>query len=154
MGIVILFNVLVILLNGKIKMFLKKFKTFVHKISPCASAFVPLPRWIQAKRAGTGDDCFKWAVLAGMHPVDDNVRRMDKYVKPVTKYDFSSLRFPFPLSSIGSFATSNNLSINVYIIEDGKKVIYPLCVSQIVVPDRHVDLLLYECNSIPALYYH
>ena len=34
-----------------------------------ASAFVPLPRWIQEKRAvtsiiGTGDDCFKWTVLA------------------------------------------------------------------------------------------
>ena len=30
-----------------------------------ASAFVPLPRWIQEKKAvvtGTGDDCFEWAV--------------------------------------------------------------------------------------------
>ena len=39
-----------------------------------ASAFVPLPNWIQTRRAvvninWTGDDCFKWAVLAGMHPV-------------------------------------------------------------------------------------
>ena len=40
-----------------------------------ASAFVPLPNWIQTRRAvvnirGTGNDCFKWAVLAGMRPVD------------------------------------------------------------------------------------
>ena len=38
-----------------------------------AIAFVPLPHWIRDKKAttniiGTGDDCFKWAVLAGMHP--------------------------------------------------------------------------------------
>ena len=36
-----------------------------------ASAFVPLPEWIRDKKAttniiGTGNDCFKWAVLAGM----------------------------------------------------------------------------------------
>ena len=37
----------------------------------------------------------------------------------VNKYDFSSLRFPVPLSSIASFAASDNLSINVYGIEDG-----------------------------------
>ena len=40
-----------------------------------ASAFTPLPNWIQTRRAvvniiGTGDDCFKWVVLAGMHPVE------------------------------------------------------------------------------------
>ena len=34
----------------------------------------PLPRWIQKRRevvnvAGTDDDCFKWVILAGMHPV-------------------------------------------------------------------------------------
>ena len=113
-----------------------------------ASAFVPLPRWIQANRAvinviGTGDDCFKWTVLAGVHPVNDNAHRMDKYVEHVNKYDFSSLRFPMQLSSIASFAKANNLSINVYGIDGDKKVIYPLCVSHAV-----VDLPLYECNSI------
>ena len=83
-----------------------------------------------------------------MRSVDVNGDRMNKYVEHVDKYDFSSLHFPVPLSSIGSFATANNLSINVYGIEDGMKAIYPLCVSQTVVPDRHVDLLLHECNSI------
>ena len=52
-----------------------------------------------------------------------------------------SSTFPVPLSSIASFATKNNLSINVYNVEDSK-VIYPLRVLQEVVPSRHVDLLL------------
>ena len=73
---------------------------------------------------------------------------MDKYVEHIDKYNFLSLHFPVPLSSIASFAKVNNLSINLYGIEDGKKVIYPLRVSQAVVPDRHVNLLLYECNSV------
>ena len=73
---------------------------------------------------------------------------MSKYEEHVNNYDFSSLRFRVPLSYIGSFAKANNLSINVYDVENNGKVIYPLRVSQTVVADIHVDLLLYECNSI------
>ena len=111
-----------------------------------ASAFVPLP----VNVTGTGDDCFKWAVLAGMHP-DEHLResdRMSKYEEYVIKNDFSSLRFPVPLSSVGSSAKANNLPVNVYGVENDEKVIYPLRFSQTVAPDRHVDLLMYGCNSI------
>ena len=119
-----------------------------------ASAFVPLPKWIRDKRAvtniiGTGDDCFKWAILAGLHPTtSDRPNRIDNYMVHANKYDFSSLTFPVPLSSIASFGTKNNISINVYGVEDGKKVIYPLRVSDAVVPGRHVDLLLHELGEI------
>ena len=66
-----------------------------------ASAFVPLPKWIRDKRAvinvaGTGDDCFKWAVLAGLHPVIDNSNLMGNYIEHVSKYDFSNLKYPVP----------------------------------------------------------
>ena len=83
-----------------------------------------------------------------MHPVDDNAHRMSKYTEHVGKYDFSSLHFHVPLSSVGSFVTTNNMSINVYGVNDDKKVIYPLRVSSTLVPDRHVDLLLFERNGI------
>ena len=118
-----------------------------------ASAFVPLPNWIQTRRAvvnirGTRNDCFKWAVLTGMHPVDVNAHRMSQNTEHVGKYDFSSLHFPAPLSSVGSFATTNNMSINMYGVDGDKKVIYPLRVSFTLVPDRHIDLLLFERNGI------
>ena len=93
-----------------------------------------------------------WAVLAGMHPVGDNSNRMSTYEEHVNKYDFTSLSFPVPLSSIGSFAKANDLSINVYGVENDKKIIYPLRVLQTVVPGRHVDLLLYECNGTTYYY--
>ena len=113
------------------------------------SAFVPLPNWIQTRRAvvnirGTGNDCFKWAVLTGMLHVDVSGDRMSKYTEHVGKYDFSSLHFSVPLSSVGSFATTNNMFINVYGVGDDKKVIDPLRVSSTLVPDIHVDLLLFE----------
>ena len=118
-----------------------------------ASAFVPLPDWIQTRRdvgnvIGTGDDCLKWAVKAGMHPVGAHGERMSQYVEHISKYKFSSLHFPVPLSSVGSFASANNMSINVYSEDDDKKVIYPLPVSSTLVSDRHVDLLLFERDGI------
>ena len=97
-----------------------------------ASAFVPLPNWIHTRRAvvnirGTGNDCLKWAVLPGMHPVDAHGDRMIQYTEHVGKY------FPVPPTSVGSFATTNNMSINV--VDHDKKVIYPLPVSSTFVPD-------------------
>ena len=60
------------------------------------SAYIPLPRWIQTRRAvvnatGTGDD-------------------------------FSSLPFPTPIQSIGPLALRNNMPINVYGVDDDKEV--------------------------------
>ena len=70
------------------------------------------------------------------------------HVKHISKYDFSSLHFPVPLSSVGSLTSANNMSINVYGVDDDKDVIYPLHVSSTLVSDRHVDLLLFERNGI------
>ena len=70
-----------------------------------------------------------------MHPTSpDNPNRMVNYVEHACEYDFSSLCFPVSLSSIAPFAAKNNLSINVYGAEDEKKVIFPLCVTDCVVP--------------------
>ena len=118
-----------------------------------ASAFVPLPKWIRDKRAvtnvvGTDDDCFKWAVLAGLHPATDHPERMENYFPYVNLYDFSNLNYPVPLSSITPFAAKNGISINVYAVEDGKRVVFPLCVTDAPVDGKHVDLLMHESHEI------
>ena len=115
-----------------------------------ASAFVTIPAWIQTRKTfinvrGTGNDCFKWAVLAGMHPVDEHVDRMNQYIEHISEYDFSPLHFPVSLSSVGSFATANYMSINVYDVDDDKKVIYPIA------SHRHsfqVDILICYCSNV------
>ena len=90
-----------------------------------------------------------------MHPAtSDHPNRMENYVVHAGEYDFSSLCFPVPLSFIASFATKNNLSINVYCVEDEKKMIYPLRVAEAVIADRHVDLLLHELNGSTTLFYN
>ena len=110
--------------------------------------FIPLPKWIRDKRAvtnvvDTGDACFKWAVLAGLHPAS-----LEPKLAYVDKYDFSTLSYPVPLSSIAPFAARNGISINVYAVEDGKNVVFPLCVTDNVVKCKHVDLLLHEMGGI------
>ena len=44
--------------------------------------------------------------------------------------------------------SADNICINIYGVDDHKKVIYPLCVSSTLVQGRHVDLLLFKCNGI------
>ena len=100
-------------------------------------AYIPLPQWIQTTRAvvnfaGTDDDCFTWA----MHPVDVHADRRGKYVEHMGKYDFSSLSVPVPLQAVDPFALRKYISFNAY------------GVSSTLVPDRHVDLLLFEHGGV------
>ena len=83
-----------------------------------------------------------------MHHVDENAHRRVKYAEHMDRYDFSSLSFPTPLQSVGPLAQRNNMSINVYGVDDDKEVIYPLRVSSTLVPDRHVDLQLFERDGV------
>ena len=84
---------------------------------------------------------------AGSH-LPEHADRMSKYAEHIGKYEFYSLSFPIPLSSVGSFATANSMSINVYGVDDDKEVIYPLRVSSTPVPDIHVDLFLFEHGGV------
>ena len=114
------------------------------------SAYIPLSRWIQTRRAvvivvGTGDNCFKWAILTGMRPMDENAHRRVNMLNTWVGMAFLLCLFP-PLSS--PFALRNNMSINVYGVDDDKEVIYPLRVSSTLIPDRHVDMLLFELDGV------
>ena len=86
--------------------------------------------------------------LVGMNPVVVNPHRRGMYDEHMGKYDFSSLSFPVHLQAIGPFALRNNMSINVYGVDDDKELIYLLRVSSTLVPDRHVDLLLFEHDGV------
>ena len=83
-----------------------------------------------------------------MHPVEMNPHRRVKYVEYMGWYDFSSLSFSVPIQAVGPFALRNNMYINVYGVDDDNEVIYPLCISSTLVPDRQVDLLLFKHEGV------
>ena len=73
---------------------------------------------------------------------------MENYLPYVNLYDFSNLNYPVPLSSITPFAVKNGISINVYAVEDGKRIIFPLCITDKPVEGKYVDLLMHKSHEI------
>ena len=83
-----------------------------------------------------------------MHPAEVNADRSGKYVEHMSRYGFSSLSFPTPLQYTGPVAQRKNMSIKVYGVDDDNKLIYSFRVSSTLVPDRHVDLLLFGRDGV------
>lgn len=111
-------------------------KVNINNFSPLKggiSTFVRLPDFISRKRAvvnvkNRDSYCFLWAVVSALHPVENkHPDRVTSYphFKDVLKYD--SIEFPIKLHDIKKFEKLNNLSINLYCIEN--KSVLPLCLS-------------------------
>lgn len=123
----------------------------VSKFNPLrASSFIPLPKCISIKKAVVNiknDDnmCFKWCVLAHLHPVSMNAHRVNHYLPFENELNFTNLVFPISLIDINKFEVMNNISINVYGLELNDKqkyeVVGPLHFTSQKRP-VHVNLLL------------
>ena len=132
--------------------------------------FSSLPIWVQNRRAvvnvrNEDDKCFIWSVLAALHkPRSKRGQKnlMSCYRKYITYYDFDMLEFPVAIKDIAKFENKNNISINVYGLEETKYreyqknseeiknngIIYPLKVCKKEIIDRHVNLLITEKDGI------
>ena len=73
---------------------------------------------------------------------------MENHLPNANLYDFSNLNYPVHLSSITAFAAKNGISINVYDVDDGKRVVFPLCVTDASIDGKRVDLLMHESKEI------
>ena len=118
--------------SGWIVSNLSSLDTTVWQLDPIrASTFHPLPTWIQAKTAvknikNRDNRCFKWAVLAGLYTPTDpkSPGRVSSYT--ACEYykdapDFTTLTYPVALKDISKFEKRNNISINVYSIDEKTK---------------------------------
>ena len=134
------------------------------------SSYIPLPDWISHKKAvinprNEGDEeCFKWAVIAGLHHEDitSHPERISNHRRFENNYDWSGvgtgedfvgedwkvknwgeLEFPVPLNSIVIFERSKDVLVNVLVVE-GEGKFYILKKSKFVEGRKVVDLLLLE----------
>jgi len=91
------------------------------------SSYIPLQRKIQNKHAVVNvknEDpyCFKWAVLAALHPVSHNPQRLTHYLRYRDELDFTGVEFPVSAEGIKRFEKNNpSISITVVGYEENKK---------------------------------
>ncbi|XP_048478608.1 uncharacterized protein LOC119690408 isoform X2 [Plutella xylostella] len=95
----------------------------VNKFNPLrGSSYIDLPIDIKHKKAvlnikNSDYECFSWAVLAGLYPVNKNAERVAAYLPNKNKLNFGDINFPVKLRDVKKFENLNNMSINVFGLE-------------------------------------
>ena len=84
-----------------------------------ADGWIELPAVLKNKKAivnpkNTDNQCFKWAVLAGIMQPTNHPERVTQYALFVDDWDWSMLEWPVSLNQIPKFEEKNNISVNVY----------------------------------------
>jgi len=116
----------------------------VNKYNPLhAGCYIKLPREIKMKRAiinvqSTDNACFAWAVVAALYPANAHTERLTSYPHYTTVLNLQGIEFPVTLKQIKKFENLNNISINVYGIEN--KQILPIQLAD-KKRERHIHLL-------------
>ncbi|XP_076626789.1 uncharacterized protein LOC143344538 [Colletes latitarsis] len=111
-----------------------------------AGCTVQLRREVRLKKAvinvcSTDNTCFAWSVVAALYPAESHVSLVSSYPHYTTVLNIQDIEFPMTLNQIKKFEHINNISINVYTIEN-KKVL-PIRVTDKKM-ERHVNLLYLE----------
>ena len=76
------------------------------------------------------EECFKWCVARHFCRDERNPQRISKRLRlEVDKLNWKGIEFPMKLSKINSFEKLNNISINVYSL-DNELNLYPLRISE------------------------
>ncbi|XP_070165276.1 uncharacterized protein [Polyergus mexicanus] len=123
----------------------------INKYNPLrAGCHIKLPREITMKRAvinvqSNDNACFAWSVVAALYPAENYVYRESSYPHYTTVLNLQDIEFPVNVNQIKKFEHADNISINVYSIEE--KNIVPIRLSELK-KDKHVNLLYVENNNV------
>lgn len=112
------------------------------------STFVELPANIRANKAvinpqNQDQECFKWSILAALHPAARHAERIQQYRQHENDLDFSNISFPVKIDDVKTFEMQNNISVNIYSYEDGGGYA-PLYFSKIANGMGRIKLLYYH----------
>ena len=123
----------------------------INKFNPMrGSSYIPLPDVIVRKKACVNvinhdNECFKWAILSALHPVQQNRNRVSSYYQYKNELNFNGIEFPVDPRQVGKFEKQNDVSVNVYFMkkEGGIFNILPRHLTA-EKKTKHVNLLLLE----------
>ena len=112
-----------------------------------ASTYIPLPKKIKNRRAcinihNRDNKCFVWSILASLHPAASHSDRVASYRPFEHELDMNGIQFPVKTTDITRFEGKNNISVNVYGLDDDEELtVFPIRISDVVNARHHVDLL-------------
>ena len=89
------------------------------------ASYIELPEWVKNKKAvinikNNDNKCFMYSVLCGLH-LDDikkDHQRVTKYKDYENELKFDDIEFPVSIDDIEKFEKLNQISINVFILND------------------------------------
>jgi hypothetical protein len=100
------------------------------------SSYIDLPVYLKNKKAIINvknlndNECFKWAVLASIHPVQKDADRITKYKDYTDELIFTGIEFPVKIDDIAKFEKLNvDISVSVYGYEH-KDGVFPILISK------------------------
>lgn len=125
--------------------------------------FIPLPKNIGMRKAiiniqNVDNQCFKWAILSALHPVDIHAERVSAYKAYANQLNFSGINFPVELKDIEKFEYLNDqISVNVYGLDNNYDMQKNIKVDIVVplrlaaeVKENHIHLLLLQESVAPS----
>ncbi|KAL6418908.1 hypothetical protein ACFW04_014170 [Cataglyphis niger] len=81
--------------------------------------------------------CFAWSVVASLYPIERNAERESSYPHYTTVLNLQNIEFPVIVNQIKNFERVNDISINVYCLEE--KNIVPIRLSELK-RDKYINL--------------
>jgi len=123
---------------------------YVYKYKPLpGKSYIPTPKYIKFKHAvlnirNVDNKCFLWCILAKLYPRGsrDHANQVFYYKKFEECLNMTGIKYPVKISDIDKFEKQNNISVNVFGVENGK-TIYPLRITK-TITHIHVNLLLLQ----------
>ena len=91
--------------------------------------------------------CFLWALLSKLYPANKDKQRVTKYKAYENKINMKGIEYPVSIKDIPKVEKQNNLSINVFALEDqtNKQSLHSVYISK-VESENVIDLLYIESN--------
>lgn len=121
-----------------------------NKYNPLrGSSYMTLPLFIKNKKAviniqNSDEACFAWSIMSSKYPSVNNSYRCTSYPHYSSELVLDNINFPMPLKDISLFEKLNNISVNVYgIDEECKQIVGPLYYTSSK-KEHHVNLLFLE----------
>ena len=104
---------------------------------------------LKINKKSRDNQCFKYAVLAGLHNLGKNSSDVLRYRKYENELKFDGIYFPVKLKDISKCERNNNISVNLYTLKkyDNNFDTVPLHLPSFEY-EKHVDLLLIQDNYI------